>query len=379
LETAGRETFEDLFPGYGEELISAGGLIVDLMSDFYHYEQGDFLANGPKRHTMYNATRPLFEHTLRERVVALDDVELRTETQFVDYLLDESDTGVAGVTVRDGGAGETDLSADLVVDASGRTSKTRSWLKEHEFPVPEVEEVQIDVAYCTVVIERPPDDRRTFFVPPEPGRTRGVGMFPIENGRWQTTLFGVHGDHPSAEVDAFIEFAESLPVSEIGRLVNTQSWISEEIERYPFPSNRRLRYEHLDRFPANLVVLGDALCSFNPIYGQGMSVAALEALQLHDTLAQGGRDDIGVRFFEDAADIVDSPWSIAVGGDFEFPETTGNKPRGTDFINWYLNRLIRAAHTDGELREALVRVFMLERPPESLLRPRVMWRVFNPL
>ncbi|MGB9931067.1 FAD-dependent oxidoreductase [Haloarcula amylolytica] len=125
LETAGRQTFEDLFPGYGEELLSAGGLIIDLMSDFYHYERGDFLANGEKRLTMYNATRPLIEHLLRQRVMTIDGLELRAETQFVDYLTDESEIGIAGVTVRDGG-GETDISAELVVDASGRTSTTPS-------------------------------------------------------------------------------------------------------------------------------------------------------------------------------------------------------------------------------------------------------------
>ena len=378
LETAGRQTFEDLFPGYGEELLSAGGLIIDLMSDFYHYERGDFLADGSKRLTMYNATRPLIEHLLRQRVMAIDGVELRTETQFVDYLTDESDIGIAGVTVRDEG-GETDIPAELVVDASGRTSTTPSWLDDHGFAAPEVEEVQIDVVYSTAIIERPPDDRRTFFVPHEPGRTRGVGMFSIEDGRWQATLFGVHGDHPPTERNAFIEFAESLPIAEIGQLLRTQPWVSKEITHYPFPTNRRLRYEHLSRFPDDFVVLGDALCSFNPIYGQGMSVAALESLQLHHTLAHGGREDIGIRFFENVTDIVDSPWSIAVGGDFEFSETTGPKPRGTDFINWYLGQLIRAAHSDGALREALVRVFMLEQPPESLFRPGVMWRVFKPM
>jgi 2-polyprenyl-6-methoxyphenol hydroxylase-like FAD-dependent oxidoreductase len=378
LETAGRDTFEDLFPGYGEELLSSGGLIIDLMSDFHHYEKGDFLAAGPNRMTMYNATRPLFEEILRRRVAARDDIDFRDRTQFITYRLDETTTGVEGVTVRDDRLQETFIPADLVVDASGRASKTPSWLDDHGFEAPDVEEVQIDLAYSTVMIERPEDDRRNFFVPPEPDRTRGVGMFPVEDGSWQTTLLGVHGNHPPTEADELITFAEGLPIPVVGRLLDRHPWVSDEVAHYPFPSNRRLRYEGLDRFPDDLVVVGDALCSFNPIYGQGMSVAALEALQLHHTLASAGRDGVGRRFFERAAAIVDSPWSIAVGGDFEFPETTGSKPRGTDFVNWYLDRLVRAAHSDGKLREALIRVFMLERPPESLLRPATMWRVFKP-
>jgi 2-polyprenyl-6-methoxyphenol hydroxylase-like FAD-dependent oxidoreductase len=378
LETAGRDTFEDLFPGYGEDLLSAGGLIIDIMSDFHHYEQGDFLAAGPNRMIMYNATRPLFEEILRERVTARDGVELRSRTQFVTYRFNETTASVEGVTVRDERSQETAIAADLVVDTSGRASKTPSWLDDHGFEPPGVEEVQIDLAYSTVMIGRPEDDRRNFFVPPEPGRTRGVGMFPVEDGYWQTTLLGVHGDHPPTEPDELITFAEELPIPVVGQLLDRHSWLSDEVAHYPFPSNRRLRYEDLDSFPDNLVVIGDALCSFNPIYGQGMSVAALEALQLHHTLASAGRDGVELRFFERVTEIVDSPWSIAVGGDFEFPETTGSKPRGTDFINWYLNRLVRAAHSDGKLREALTRVFMLEQPPESLLRPRVVWRVFKP-
>lgn len=378
LETAGRNTFEDLFPGYGEELISAGGLIIDLLSEFYHFEQGDFLADGPTRMPIYYATRPLIEQILRRRVVALDDVTLQAECQFIDYQFDDATETVEGVTVRNDGSQERNLAADLVVDASGRTSKTPSWLDEHGFESPAIEEVTIDVAYSTNIIERPADDRRTFFIPPEPGRPRGVGMFPIEDERWQTTLLGVHSDHPPTERDAFIEFAKSLPVDEIGRLLETQPWVSDEITHYPFPSNQRSRYEELDDFPDDLVVIGDALCSFNPIYGQGMSVAALEALQLHHTLAANGREEVGIRFFDRAAEVVDSPWSIAVGGDFVFPETTGPKPSGTDFFNWYLDRYIQAAHSDGKLREALVRVFMLEEPPTSLLKPQNVWRVFKP-
>lgn len=378
LETAGRDTVEDLFPGYGEELISSGGLVVDVMSDFYHYERGDYLAHGPKRRTTYCATRPLIEQILRRRVSGLDGVEIRQCTQLLSYQLDDAGEAVTGVTVREGGSRVRELSADLVVDASGQTSKTPAWLDANGFEPPEIDEVEIDVAYSTAVIERPPDDRRTFFAPPEPGRKRGVGMFPIEDDRWMATLFGVHGDHPPTTVDDLIEFAQSLPISEVGRLLDSRSWVSDEITHYPFPSNRRIRYENIDQFPDDFVVIGDALCSFNPIYGQGMSVAALESLQLHHVLAADGRDEIGVRFFEQVEEIVDSPWSIAVGGDFDFPETTGSKPPGTDLVNWYLDRLIRRSHTDGQLREALVEVFMLEQPPSSLFRPGIVWRVFRP-
>jgi hypothetical protein len=203
-------------------------------------------------------------------------------------------------------------------------------------------------------------------------------VFPAENERWLVTLFGMHGDHPPTEPDELRAFAASLPGPDLERLLDTQSRVSDEIAHYPFPSTRRHRYEGLDRFPDGLVVVGDAIASFNPIYGQGMSVAALEALALHHTLATGGRADLGRRFFDRTEEILDVPWSIAVGGDFEFPQTEGPKPRGTDFFNWYLARLMRKAHTNGKLSEALVRVIMMEKPPTSLFRPGIVWQVLKP-
>lgn len=379
LQEAGRATLEDLFPGYSEELLSAGGIMIDMLSDFVHYEKGGFLKDGATRLPMLCATRPLFKQILFDRVTSLDDVEVRDCCQQTGYLIDDV-SAITGVTVRDGTDrdSEDELDADLVVDATGRTSRITDWLDDHGYPAPPVDEVHIDIAYSTVFIECPADDRRAFFVPPDPPRKRGAGMFPVEDGRWVVTVVGVHGDHPPTEIDELNEFAASLPVSEVQRLLDTYDLISDGVAHYPFPSNRRRRFEALDRFPDGLVVIGDAISSFNPIYGQGMSVAALEALVLHHTLAAGGSSGVPLRFFDRIEQIVDVPWSIAVGGDFEFPETTGPKPRGTDLFNRYIARLFRKAQDDGRLREALVRVFMMERGPSSLLRPGIAWRVLRP-
>jgi hypothetical protein len=241
-----------------------------------------------------------------------------------------------------------------------------------------VDEVEIDLAYSTVLIERPVGDNRVFFVTPDPPRARGVGVFPAEHGKWLVSAFGMHGDHPPTDPDGFRDFVASLPGLDIAGLLESRRWLSEEVAHYPLPSNRRLRYERLDRFPDGLIVTGDALASFNPIYGQGMSVAALEALQFHHTLAEGGGAPVGPRFFDRIENTVDVPWSMAIGGDFAFEGTTGPRPRGTDVLNWYIGRLTRKAHTDGTLRDALYRVFTMERQPESLFRPGVLWRVLRP-
>jgi 2-polyprenyl-6-methoxyphenol hydroxylase-like FAD-dependent oxidoreductase len=375
---AGRATLEDLFPGYGEDPISAGGLLVDGASDFRYYGEGAFVADGPTRELMYFASRPLFELIVRRRVAELDGVHVRPGCQFVDYLVDDAATAVEGVVVRGEGTGQAEIRADLVVDATGRTSRTPAWLEHHGYAPPDLDEVHIDLAYSSTLVERPPTARRVLYVPLSPPRTRGGAAFPVEGDRWLVNLHGLHGDHPPTDTDGFSEFAASLPTPALKRLLDEHPQVVEEIDRYPIPSNRRYRYERLDRFPDGLVVIGDAIASFNPVYAQGMSVAALEALVLHHTLAAGGREELAPRFFDRAEAVIDVAWTMAVGADFGFARTTGPKPRGTDLFNWYVSRLTRKAHTDGELRHAFYRAIVMERPPTSLLRPGVVWRVFAP-
>lgn len=377
LLEAGRATLEDLFPGFGEDLVSAGGLIVDGSRNVLQYQEGDFLADGPERFPIYFATRPLFEDVVRRRVADLDRVTLRPNCQWEEYLATEDATTVQGVAVRTE-AGTEELAADLVVDATGRTSRTPAWLETHGYPEPDVDEVRVDIAYSTARIERPADDRRMIFVSPSPPRARGGATFPVENGSRLVTLFGLHGDHPPMDPEGLEAFAASLPVPHFERLLDSRPWLAEEIEHYPFPSNVRRCYGGLAEFPDGLVVIGDALASFNPIYGQGMSVASLEALVLHYTLASGGRKALADRFFDRTERIVDTAWMLAVGADFAFPKTDGPKPPGTDLVNRYLSRLLRRAHTDGTLRGAFGRVLMMERPPRSLFHPRIAWRVLKP-
>ena len=377
MQKAGQATVEDLFPGYGEELIAAGGLVIDIASDLMIYQEGDFLADGPTRLPMYCASRPVFEQVTRQRVAALDRVTVRDGYQFVDYLLDERASTVEGVTVRTPD-GKREIAAEVVVDATGRTSRTPAWLETHGYPAPTTDEVSVDLAYSTAVLERPDDSRRSYFLMPDPPRTRGCGTFPIERGRRLLTLVGVHGDRPPTDPEGFIDYADSLPIDDIRHLLDEHAMVSEDIHHYPFPANVRRRYEDLGRFPDGLVVIGDAIASFNPIYGQGMSVAALESVQLHHALATGGDEELGRRFFERVGPVVDDAWNIAVGSDFQFPQTTGPKPFGTGILNRYFTRLHRKAHADGTLTEAFNRVVTMERRPTSLFRPNIVWRVLKP-
>lgn len=375
LLEAGRATFEDLFPGFGEDLLAAGAVTHDGARDADFHMEGGFLADGPRRRPVYSATRPLYEQVVRRRVAALDGVRLRGECQVSDYLAGD-DATVEGVRVRSGDDDES-VAADLVVDATGRTSRTPEWLHEHGYAAPPTDEVHVDVAYTTTFVERPSGTRHGITVVPSPDRPRGGAVLPVEGDRWQMTLWGMNGEVPPTDPGGIREWAASLPVPDLERLLEEHRRRG-EVAHYPFRSDLRHRYENLDRFPDGLLVLGDAVASFNPIHGQGMSVAALEAVELHHALAAVGLEALPRRFFDRIEGTVDIAWKMAVGGDHRFPGTEGPKPAGTHLLNRYLSRLLRKAHTDGELFDAFFRVQMMEKPPTSLLRPGIAWRVLRP-
>lgn len=378
MHEAGRKTLEDLFPGYSEELTAAGAHVLDMATDLKFYDEGDFVADGPNRIPMYSASRPLFEQVTRRRTAEIDGVVMRDECQLTEYLVDDKLSTVEGVVIRNENAQREEVGAELVVDATGRTSRTPAWLEDHRYSSPPVYEVHIDVAYSTIRFERTAAVQQAYIVMPSPPRRRGGFAFPIEDGYWLMGLAGMHGDHPPTDLDGLADFAGSLPVPAFERLIEEQDIVSEEVAHYPFPSNRKCCYWDLDRFPDGLVVIGDAIASYNPVYGQGMSVAALEALHLHHVLAEDSEEEIGLRLFDRIETVVEDAWNVAVGTDFRFPETTGPKPPGTDLLNRYFSRFTQKTHTDGELADTYCRVVMMERRPTALLRPRVVWRVLKP-
>ncbi|WP_436902912.1 NAD(P)/FAD-dependent oxidoreductase [Halovenus halobia] len=373
----GRATLEDLFPGFSERVLAEGGLMIDGGREFQEYNGGDYIAEPEGRMQTYCASRAVYEYVVREQVRALQNVSLRGDHQFLEYCTDDHGN-VSGVQFRDARGDERALATDLVVDATGRTSRTPDWLANHGYEEPATDAVTIDVAYSTVRINRPPEDRRMLLVAPDAPRTRGGALIPVEGGRWEVIIQGIHGDDPPTQRDDLLEFADTLPVSEFGTLLRSQEWLSDEAQRYPYPASLWRRYEKLDEFPDGLVVTGDAIASFNPIYGQGMSVAALDALLLHHALADGGLDSLAQRFFERTADLVGIVWQIVVGGDFGFPQTTGPRPTGAAVTNWYMDQVMQQAHTDSVVSAQLARVTRLECPPKTLFHPHIAVRALMP-
>ena len=182
------------------------------------------------------------------------------------------------------------------------------------------------------------------------------------------------GPHAPEDLPSFIEWPKTLPAPFIHETIRDAEPIGEAAQA-GMPAALRRRYERLDRFPQGYLVIGDAICSFNPIYGQGMTVAALEARELNDVLAAGD-NTLAQRFFSRAAHVVDNPWAIATGNDLRMPETVGPRNTAVNLINWYMAKLHRAAHKDRDLSLAFHHVANLLDPPPSVMHPRLAMRVF---
>jgi len=189
------------------------------------------------------------------------------------------------------------------------------------------------------------------------------------------TLGGYLGDHPPIDEAGYIEFARSLPKSEIFEVIKDAEPLTSPTP-YQFSANLRRHYEELSRFPEGLLVFGDALCSFNPIYGQGMTVACTEALVLRECLAAGPHG-IARRFFQAASKVIDIPWQMAVGSDLQHPAVPGKRTPQVRFINWYFAKLFQAAQHDAVLAKRFLEVANLMKQPPSLMEPRIALRVWK--
>lgn len=200
-------------------------------------------------------------------------------------------------------------------------------------------------------------------------------MIAQEQDRWIVSFGGILGEAPPLDHEGYTAFAATLPSPLLHDVIRDAEPLSDPV-RFRYPASTRRRYERLGRVPAGYLAFGDAIASFDPVYGQGMTVAALEALALRRCLGEGP-DRLARRFFRAAGRLVDGPWAIAVGGDLRFPEVEGPRSRKVRFVNAYLERLHVAAAHDPEVGRAFLRVVNLLDPPERLLAPSVVARVLR--
>lgn len=380
LAARGLDVLEELFPGLTAELTEAGAPRIDLLADNRPVFSGHRLCRTASGVTSVCLTRGLLEATLRRRVQALPGVRFLDRYDIGGLVSDGGHRRrVVGVRAlgRRSGSAEQELAASLVVDATGRGSRSAVWLENLGYGrVPE-ERVTIGLSYTSALLQPPPGglgDANGILIAPTPQHPRGAALQTVEGGRWLVTLIGVLGQEPALGRQGFLEYAATVRPSDVHDAIGAAEFLTEPV-RFRFPASRRRHYQRLAAMPEGLVLVGDAVCSFNPIYGQGMAVAAMEGLALRDALARGTVDS--ARFQRSIARLLDAPWEMSTGGDLAFPGVTGRRTLTSRIGNAWVPRVHAAAASDPVVSRTFVRVAGGKARPEALFSPALVARVLR--
>jgi 2-polyprenyl-6-methoxyphenol hydroxylase-like FAD-dependent oxidoreductase len=381
----GVRVIERLYPKFFDELAAAGSVACDFAKDLCWYHQGVWKLRTDSELTSYWQSRPFLEAHVRRRTRSDRDITFLERCEVVRLVSKAEKSRIIGVEVehRNEGGRTEQLEADLVVDTGGRGSRTPQWLESLGYARPEETTVEVNIGYASRLYERPEDNTRDWQIlavlATPPDFTRSGYIVPIEGGRWLVSCVGYLQDYPPDDEAGFLEFARTLEVLDFFEAIKDARPLS-PIAVFRFPVQRWRRYERLARLPEGLVVLGDAVCSFNPVYGQGMSACALQVDLLDRMLRQAGPNVPGrfaKAFFRRAAKIIGNPWFLATTSDFLYPRTRGKRPFGTKLLHWYVRRLFELCARNKYMLLRFYRVMHFIDHPLALFRPYEAFQVIK--
>jgi 2-polyprenyl-6-methoxyphenol hydroxylase-like FAD-dependent oxidoreductase len=384
LLARGREILEELFPGVQEEMIAAGAPVVDIANEIAWFTPAGWGVRFPSDMMVLAFTRPLLDLRVRRRLAEHPRVKILDNTDVVRLLPGAEANQLAGVLICPR-ASESDrrvakaLTADLVVDTTGRASRAPHWLKDLGYEAPEEIVIDARLGYASRLYRIPEnfdgDWQCAYVQAAPPDQKRGGILFKVEGNRWLVTLIGRAGEIPPSDEPGFLEFARSLRVSTIYDAIRSAEPIT-PIKTHRATQNRLRRYERAKQLPDNFLLLGDSVCAFNPVYGQGMTTAALGAMTLQQCLREQKMSGLSRRFQKRLAKVNAAPWMLAIGEDYRYPETEGGSPSlMTRFMHRYMDRVVQLATHSVAVRTVLLRAFNMLVPPTALFQPRVLFRV----
>ena len=379
----GQQILEQLFPGLQAELTAADAPTLDWVLDSRMLGFGGWEPRFPSGLITRTCSRNLLEFTVRRQLATYSNVLFLEEYQVTGLLSDDSQTSVTGVRVRASYRPEKELAADLVIDASGRSSRLPQWLEALGYAPPQETIVNSFLGYASRWYQCPADDQRDWQAlviwPRSPDGSRAGMLYPVEENRWVVTLAGVGRDYPPTDDAGFLDFARNMRSPIIYEAIKDAQPLS-PIYSYRRTENRLRHYERLSRWPERLCVMGDAVCAFNPIYGQGMTVSALGALALDQCLNeqyqhQSNRDLSGLaqRFQKKLVKVNATPWLMATGEDFRWPTTEGGQlDLKIRLMHWYLDQVRLLTAQSPQAFKIFMEVLHLQKDPTALFQPSIV-------
>jgi 2-polyprenyl-6-methoxyphenol hydroxylase-like FAD-dependent oxidoreductase len=382
LLAGGQRALGELFPGFEQDLARAGAVPLRVTLDVRIEMPGyDPFPQRDLGFVTYSMSRPLIELVVRRCLERHASITLRPRCRARE-LVPSADRAAVGAVCFENADGKSEtLPADLVVDASGRGSPTLGLLEAIGQQMPEETVIGVDIGYATAVFaipdNAPSDWKAVRTVPNIRESTRGGLMLPLEGGRWMVTVGGRHGDKPPGDGDGFLAFTRQLRTSTLYDAIRQAKRLG-DVVRFGFSASVWRHFERLETFPRGLLPFSDAICRFNPVYGQGMSVAAQEALLLRRLLGRREGDPLArlaPAFFAEACGLIETPWASAAVPDFAFPETKGQRPPDLDRMLKFRRAFNRLAAADPVVHKLTTEVGHLLKPRNVLRDPGLVERV----
>ncbi len=384
LLARGAQILQDLFPGFLNELVAAGapvwddGELSELHLSFGGHEmlRSGKLAFEPQALAVYLPSRPLLEYHVRSRLQAISNVTILGGHDVAELMSTADRNRVTGVRVvnRDSGA-QQELTADVVIDATGRGAHTPAFLEGLGYGRPVEDHIVMHTTYVSQLLRIPRGTLTEMLVDigPAPGRSTGMFLAGYENDTWIFTVFGMVGHEPPRDLAGMLSFVQDYCPAHLIAAVRAAEPIG-EVVHHRMPSSQWRRYDKMPRLPDGLLVCGDAICSFNPIYGQGMTVAALDAAALRDCLRHGGTD-LPRRYFRASAKPIGVAWQMVAGSDLTNPEVTGRRSKSMRITTRLVDWALTACESDPVVATRFFRVNGLIDHPIRLLHPAFIYRV----
>jgi 2-polyprenyl-6-methoxyphenol hydroxylase-like FAD-dependent oxidoreductase len=387
LLNRGKIILEEFFPGLENELVAAGAPSLDPRSIGWFSPAGWAPQFTPDLNDLIMFSRDLLDWHIRRRLAENTNVHFLEGGKVTGLLANASRTEVAGVSVRFrdrhnlANIHAENLYADLVVDAGGKVSKTPQWLKSLGYEPPQETTIKAFVGYASRIYEgsgKLSDTAPVFVSLGPPFRTRGGAIFPIEGNRWLVILAGADRDYPPADEAGFLEFARTLPTPTIYDAIKDVEAIT-PVYSYRGTENRLRHYDLLPRYPENLIIIGHAVCAFNPIYGQGMTVAALDAQMLDKCLQkqrerypEGDLTGFARQFQQKLAKLHTIPWTFAISQDSRYPGSEGAKLNlPTRLTIDYMDLVLKVLVSDAKVCQAFLEVLHMIESPAVLFHPSI--------
>jgi 2-polyprenyl-6-methoxyphenol hydroxylase-like FAD-dependent oxidoreductase len=391
LLARGLNILEKLFPGLSDELIAAGAVEIEVGSDLAWLNPAGWGIKVDFGIDALSFSRDLLDWVARRRVSSIPNVRLLEDREARGLITNECGAAVSGVSFRprnqafETSGDEGRLAADLVVDAGGRASRLPQWLAAIGYDPPVETMVDARLGYASRLYKIPARVdagwKGVFVQTAPPEHIRGGLIFPIEGQRWIVTLIGGGGDYPPVDDESFLEFASGLRSPVIYEAIRNAEPLT-PITGYRNTENRKRHYERLKRWPSALIVIGDGACAFNPVYGQGMTTAAIGAEWLDKCLREnsgrgGGKSGgLALRFQRGLARLNAAPWTLSTGEDYRYRDAQGGAPnRMTRFMHGYVDRVLSLSTRDAEVRRRFLEVQGMLKPPSELFKPGVVARV----